>query len=1058
MESWRDSLSKYMQTWTSPTKEEGEDEEASERFGDANATLSDEEAQLSYPGTDDEEYEGSHTYERWEDASEDEDYDPTEDAAEALADAIKSVSNAEEIRAVVDEGKRGAYGMPSFRDILLGRKSTESQGAAAGGVEEVAEEWETDDEPSPDFPKLGEEAPPKKKASPFAWGGAKASEAKPQSSEAAPAAEKKAETAAPKPAAKASFMPSLPARGGSGPSLPPKPRASTETPGDSASASQAPPAASKPSLPSRPSLPPRRSTEKAPQAAESAAAKKEAEAEEEEAAKPAEAAAAAAPSATAAASTDQSAPSQATPAPPSASQPGPSVPRSLFMQQAQQPEPPAPEELSEEKRKLMETVSEHRVKLIRIAKRLGVGADNNVIKQVIFRLDMTEQVKLHGRSSRVALKETFKEAEAKAAAMEESGDDLDLECTVLIIGKSGVGKSTLVNNLLGLEDEEVERHAGKTSIREITGEAYGVKMRFIDVPGLQSSRAEAKRNRKILQAAKKVTKKHMPDIVLYCDRLDVPSYDFADIPLVRDISNTFGASIWWNALIVFTHGGSRAPEDSTGQIANFEYFQNHRGYIVQQMIRQAAGDARILNPVSVVECHHATKRNDKGDKLLPSGQAWKTYILLLCFASKVLHDANTALKLDNDMKDNKAAKNAQYAAFRRQQTPYPLFFNNLFQTRKPRRAQNLVEEEEILEQEAEMEMNEMESGFPGQEKDYPLNPFKQPLDQGDSRIDIPAPDPALAPTFDCDPTTNAHRYRYLENSNGWICRAIVEPDGLEHDDGINGFTAENYYNTLADPTSQDPRKKNPIPTYVMSQINMPDKGKLSLVAEIESSVCHKGKPGSAAKVAKKDAATEGGPKPGAEPAKKPPVTTGGIDVQSLGRDIMYVARAETRVKGSRKMKTCAGVSAFRSSLKFPHTGPLAFGAKVEERVKLNKRLRLNMTAGAIGGKAADGRTNQYLKGANVQFMVKGNKKKGEPTKLQVIGTAMHWKKDIALGGDVQAIQMVGPDSALTARANLNSRGSGSVQLRLTSTDTIKYGLVGVIPTVSALWGFLTGAM
>jgi len=728
-------------------------------------------------------------------------------------------------------------------------------------------------------------------------------------------------------------------------------------------------------------------------------------------------------------------------------------------------------ELTEEKKKLMQTVMAHRIKLIRIAKRLGVGADNHVIKQVIFRLDMTEQVKLYGRSSRAALKETFKEADEKAQALEDAGEDIDLECTVLVIGKNGVGKSTLVNNLLGLDDDvEVERGSGrgggKIHIREVKGEVCGVKMHFIDVPGLQPSRSESGRNRRILNAAKRVTKKRMPDIVLYCDRLDVPSYDFADIPLVRDISNTFGASIWWNALIVFTHGGARAPEDSTGQVANFEYFQNHRGYIVQQMIRQAAGDARILNPVSVVECHHATKRNDKGEKLLPSGQAWRTYILLLCYASKVLHDANVALKLDNDMKDNKAAKNAQYAAFRRQQTPYPLFFNNLFQTRKPRRAQNMVDEEEALEQEAlEQEQQEMEGGFPGQEKDYPLNPFKQPLDQGDSRIDIPAPDPALAPTFDCDPSTNAHRYRYLENSNGWICRAIVEPDGLEHDDGINGFTAENYYGTVADPTSKDPRKKNPIPTYVMSQINMPDKDKLSFVAEIEASKAHKGTKakslasGGAAGAGADAPGSSGGPggKPGAGASKKPVVTTGGIDVQSLGRDIMYVARTETRIPQGENMKMCAGASAFRSSMKYPHTGPLAFGAKVEERVKLNRRLRLNMTAGAIGGKAADGKTNQYLKGANVQFMVKGNKKKGEPTKLQVIGTAMHWKKDIALGGDIQAIQMVGPDSALTARANLNSRGSGSIQVRLTSTDTIKYALVGVIPTVSAIWGFLTGA-
>jgi hypothetical protein len=292
----------------------------------------------------------------------------------------------------------------------------------------------------------------------------------------------------------------------------------------------------------------------------------------------------------------------------------------------------------------------------------------------------------------------------------------------------------------------------------------------------------------------------------------------------------------------------------------------------------------------------------------------------------------------------------------------------------------------------------------------------------------------------------------------------VEPDGLEHDDGINGFTAENYYGSVADPMSKDPRKKNPIPTYLMSQISMPEKDKLNLVAEIESSVQHKGRANKTANSdgtsdsgsTKKTRGATGGAK--GDGGKKPIVTTGGIDVQTLGRDIMYVARTETRIKQTENMKMCAGVSGFRSSLKLPTNGPMAFGAKVEERVKLNRCLRLNMTAGAIGGKAVDGKTNQYLKGANVQFMVKGNKKKGEPTKFQVIGTAMHWKKDIALGGDVQCIQMVGPDSALTARANLNSRGSGSVQLRLTSTDTIKYALVGVIPTVSALFSFFTGGM
>ena len=216
------------------------------------------------------------------------------------------------------------------------------------------------------------------------------------------------------------------------------------------------------------------------------------------------------------------------------------------------------------------------------------------------RLNVIEQIKLFGRPMRGDQVERMREADGEAKRLEEAAADLDLECTVLVIGKSGVGKSTLINNLLGVdEDAPVPRHSGQGrggggrggrggvggggggggGMRHVTGEVHGVKMHFIDVPGLEPTRSEARRNKRILHAAKRATKKHMPDLVLYVDRLDVPNYDFSDIPLLREISGTFGAAIWWNALIVFTHGGSPAPEDSAGNVANFDYYQNHRGYV-----------------------------------------------------------------------------------------------------------------------------------------------------------------------------------------------------------------------------------------------------------------------------------------------------------------------------------------------------------------------------------------------------------------------------------------------------------------------------------------------
>lgn len=56
------------------------------------------------------------------------------------------------------------------------------------------------------------------------------------------------------------------------------------------------------------------------------------------------------------------------------------------------------------------------------------------------------------------------------------------------------------------------------------------------------------------------------------------------------------------------------------------------------------------------------------------------------------------------------------------------------------------------------------------------------------QVSVPAPDPALQPTF--DPDSNGHRYRFLEAAGGWVVRPFVEAHGVDHDDGVEGFSCE----------------------------------------------------------------------------------------------------------------------------------------------------------------------------------------------------------------------------------------------------------------------------
>ena len=168
---------------------------------------------------------------------------------------------------------------------------------------------------------------------------------------------------------------------------------------------------------------------------------------------------------------------------------------------------------------------------------------------------------------------------------------------------------------------------------------------MIDTPGLCPSIADQRHNENIMAQVKKYIKSSTPDIVLYFDRLDMQTRDLGDVPLLRTITDVFGAAVWFNAIVVLTHAGSAPPDGPNGTPLSYEMFLTQRSHVVQQTIRQAAGDMRLSNPVSLVENHPACRTNRNGQRVLPNGQIWKSQLLLLCFASKILADANTLLKL-----------------------------------------------------------------------------------------------------------------------------------------------------------------------------------------------------------------------------------------------------------------------------------------------------------------------------------------------------------------------------------------------------------------------------
>lgn len=138
---------------------------------------------------------------------------------------------------------------------------------------------------------------------------------------------------------------------------------------------------------------------------------------------------------------------------------------------------------------------------------------------------MAERIKIPHTSGSARQGFGFESAcrQAELAEAQSSDQPLPFACTVMVIGMSGVGKSATINSVLDA-DEAAPTNAFETStkgIREVTGTVAGVRVKFIDTPGLQPSAANIGSNQRLLNQMHGAFKKHKPDIMLYMDRADV---------------------------------------------------------------------------------------------------------------------------------------------------------------------------------------------------------------------------------------------------------------------------------------------------------------------------------------------------------------------------------------------------------------------------------------------------------------------------------------------------------------------------------------------------------
>ncbi|KAL0912619.1 hypothetical protein M5K25_018603 [Dendrobium thyrsiflorum] len=703
---------------------------------------------------------------------------------------------------------------------------------------------------------------------------------------------------------------------------------------------------------------------------------------------------------------------------------------------------------TEESDEIREKLQMIRVKFLRLAHRLGQTPHNVVVAQVLYRLGLAEQLRRNTNRQGVF---SFDQASVMAEQLEAAGKEpLNFTCTIMVIGKTGVGKSATINSIF--DHVKVRTDAFQLSTKkfqDVVGTVQGIQVRVIDTPGLSSCPSDQRRNEKILNSIKSFISKTPPDIVLYFDRLDMQSRDFGDVPLLRTITDVFGASIWFNAIVVLTHAASAPPDGPNGSPLSYEMFVTQRSHVVQQAIRQAAGDVRLMNPVSLVENHTACRMNRAGQRVLPNGQVWKPQLLLLSFASKILQEANMLLKLEDSPPGRPFGS-------RTKAPPLPFLLSSLLQTRP-----HLKLPEEQMDDEDNMFDDLEETSDEDDGSDYDeLPPFKSltrsqlaklskaqrnayyeeldyreklfikkqikeekkrrkllkkmnesvpdvPIDHGvDQNIEdesggpasvpVPMPDLVLPNSFDSDYPT--HRYRYLDSSNKWLVRPVLETQGWDHDVGYEGLNVERLFVV-----------KNKIPLSISGQITK-DKKDCSLQMELASSLKH----------------------------SQGTVSSVGLDLQTVGKDMAYTLRGETKFQNFRCNNTAAGLSVTILG------DTISAGAKIEDKLTLNKRLSMLISGGAMTGRgdvAYGGRLEATLREKNYPI----------GRSLSTIAlSVVDWHGDLALGCNIQTQHSLGRGTNLICHGNLSNKGSGQVGIRLNTSDQVQIALVALLPIVRSI--------
>ncbi|XP_042066222.1 translocase of chloroplast 90, chloroplastic-like [Salvia splendens] len=689
---------------------------------------------------------------------------------------------------------------------------------------------------------------------------------------------------------------------------------------------------------------------------------------------------------------------------------------------------------SEEKKSLnpVAKVEALKVKFLRLVRRLGPSVDNLTVAKVLYRIHLATLIRA-GESDLERANLKSDRARIIAAEQEEIGQpELDFSLKILVLGKTGVGKSSTINSVLGESKVATDAFQPATDqVHEIVGHVNGMKISFIDTPGLlPSSTNSDTKNRKILHSVKRFIRKSRPDVILYFERFDLIHMGDSDFPLLKLVTEILGPAIWFSTQIVMTHSCAALPEGQNGFPVSYDSYVSYCKQVVQHHIHLATLDTKLENPVILVENHPYCKVDNSGKKVLPNGQAWMSQFMLLCICTKILGDVNALLQFEDSIQlgplgntrlpslphllssllkhrlklsldgaecelDELSLSDMEDEDEYDQLPPIRILTHAQFQKLVPSQKKDYLDELDYRET-LYMKKQLKEECIRQKQKDDVVASDDNPDDQPGSPEAFELPEMAIPLSFDSD--SPVHRFRCVVTRDQSLARPVLDPHGWDHDVGFDGINIETVSEV----------NKNVI-TCVAGQMS---KDKQDFNVQCESTAAFLDPRG--------------------------PIYAIGLDVQSANKELIYTLRSNAKLKSSNCNVAECGVSVMSFGDKY------YYGAKIEDSIFTKKRLNLKMNVGGMTN------VGQVAYGGTIEATLKGKDYPVRDEKVILSMSILSSGKEMVLGGNVQSDFRVSRGTRMSVNANMSSRKMGQVSVKVNSSEHMEIALIALISVLRSL--------